>query len=191
MDREYHVLGRGELQGDATETNLQIKVLDGAAGRVTQAEVVQAVPPDSTMPVIMGRVILRKSSLVVLEPMRKLGSAVRKHFRMPVSFESFVYLRTGGRALFRSIDLSCGGMAFYTAAPLDVGDDPEVVIPITSEGPLILTAEVLRWKAVGPLRQCASRFVNIIQDQETMLQEAVFNAQMLSIRTANRQKQNA
>ena len=122
MDREYHVLGRGELQGEATDTNLQIKVLDGASGRVAEAEVVQAVPPDSTMPVIMGRVILRKSSLVVLEPMRKLGSAVRKHFRMPVSFESFVYLRTGGRALFRSIDLSCGGMAFYTAAPLDVGD---------------------------------------------------------------------
>ena len=178
MDRDSHLLAKGEFEGDPSPVNLQIRIVEGTTNDVVNAEIVQAVPLDSKAAVILGKVILRRGSVVTLEPLRKMGSEVRRHFRMPVSFESYLYPHAGGRSLFRSIDLSCGGIAFYSAALLGVGDDPEVVIPITSEGPLILSVNILR-----------GQFINIIPDQEAMLQEAVFNVQMASIRLANRQKQ--
>ena len=190
MDRDSHLLAKGEFEGDPSPVNLQIRIVEGTTNDVVDAEIVQAVPLDSKAAVILGKVILRRGSVVTLEPLRKMGSEVRRHFRMPVSFESYLYPHAGGRSLFRSIDLSCGGIAFYSAALLGVGDDPEVVIPITSEGPLILSVNILRAMPFnGPIQRFACQFINIIPDQEAMLQEAVFNVQMASIRLANRQKQ--
>lgn len=191
MDRDSHLLAKGELDGHMSELNLQIRIIEGTTNDVVDAEIVQAIPLNTKESVILGKVILRRGSVVTLELLRQVGSEVRRHFRMPVSFESYLYPHSGGRSLFRSIDLSCGGIAFYSAALVGVGDDPEVVIPITSEGPLILNVEILRVMPFnGPIQRFACKFINVIPDQEAMLQEAVFNVQMLSIRLANRRKEN-
>ena len=182
MDRDSHVLAKAQLQNEQDEINLQFRVPDGLAERVVSAEIVQAVPPDQKDSVILGKVIFRRGSLVVLEPLRKLGSAVRKHYRVPVKFDSYLYPHTGARSPLRSIDLSCGGIAFFSTTPLGVGEDPDIVIPITSEGPLIVPCEILRRVPFqGPVNQFGAKFINLIHDQEAMIQEAVFQVQMEQI----------
>ena len=189
MDRNSHVLAKAEVQGEPNDTNVQVKVMDGLTDKVVQAEIVQLVSPDADKSVILGRVILRRGNLVTLEPLRKLGAAVRKHFRMPVAFESYLYPRSGGRAIMRSIDLSCGGIAFYSAASVGVGDDPEIVIPITLEAPLIMPCQILRVMPYnGPIQQFAAQFVDVIHDQEAMIQEAVFRIQVESIQISRNRK---
>ena len=184
MDRDSHVLGKADLLNDLSEPNLQMKITEGSANRVEEVETVQVVPSDTKVPVLMGKLIMRRGNNIVLEPMRKLGEGVRRNFRMPVAFESFAYFPWGGRAPLRSIDLSCGGLAFYSPANLNVGDSAEIVIPITTEGPLIVKSEILRRKDdSGPIRQYAARFTDIIADEEALLLEAVFNEQMESIRS--------
>ncbi len=204
MDANSHILAKGELENSLEDANLQIRIVEGQTDSVVNAEVIQVVPPGISTAVMLGRVIFRRGNQVVLEPMRKLGSQVRRHFRMPVNFESLAYPKEGGRWRYRSIDLSCGGIAFYCAAPFEPGEVPELVIPITSEGPLLVDAEILRADPVqdppagvsaaiagigqeaGTVRRYAARFPDLIHDQEAMLQEAVFNVQIESIQNARK-----
>ena len=104
MDRDSHVLGKADLLNDLSEPNLQMKITEGSANRVEEVETVQVVPSDTKVPVLMGKLIMRRGNNIVLEPMRKLGEGVRRNFRMPVAFESFAYFPWGGRAPLRSID---------------------------------------------------------------------------------------
>lgn len=186
MDREAHLLAKGELQGEPSRHNIQLKILEGLTDDVVAAEIVQAVPSDTKEAVVLGQVILRRGNLVVLEPLRELGSEVRRNFRMPVSFDSFLYRPgLGGRWLIRSIDLSCGGIAFFSAGPFQTGELYEVVIPITSGSPLIVPCRILRAQDhSGPVRRFAGKFDGIIDDEETLIREAVFSVQLESVRIA-------
>lgn len=188
-DSDSHLLAKGDLQNDISEPNLQMKIIEGQTEDVVKAEFIQVLPSDTKIPILMGKVIFRRGNAVVLEPMRKLGEEVRRNFRMPVAFESFLYPYSGGRAAIRSIDLSCGGIAFFSPATIGVGEDTEIVIPITSEGPLIVRCEILRYQPyTGPIRQYAAKFVNLIHDEEALIMEAVFNVQIESIRISKKRK---
>ena len=185
MDSNSRILAKGDLQGELTDRNLQMKIVEGTADSVVEAGMVEILSNRSRDPILMGQVIQRRGNLVVLEPMRQLDEEVRRNFRMPVVFESFLYLPEGGRYLIRSIDLSCGGIAFYSAGKLDIGARYEVVIPITMEAPLIPRCQVLRAQPyMGPIFFYACKFVDMIDDEETMIREAVFNVQLETIRIA-------
>ena len=183
MDKDANYLGKGEVQNSAEGVNIQFKVLEGKTDEIVKAEIVQVVPMDKEASIVMGRVILRRGNNIVIEPMRDAGAGIRKNFRMPVDFESFIYFDSGGRAIIRSIDLSCGGIAFYSVSPLDPGEEIDVVIPITVEGPLIVRAKVLRSKPFSPpIQQYACQFIDLIHDEEAAIQEAVFTVQLERIR---------
>lgn len=179
MNSSSILLAQAELKGAPDAPNLQFYIVKGRPEDVVAAEVVQAIPSDVDLPVHLGRVILRRGRQIVLEPLRELGAEVRQNLRMPVDFESYVYPQGGGRAPIRAHDLSCGGIAFYTAWPFAPREIFEVVIPITEGGPLIVNAEILREKpGNGPEKLYASAFVNLIHDEEALIREAVFNVQL-------------
>ena len=183
MDKDSHILAKGDLDGELTDRNLQMKIVEGTADSVVQAELVQVISSESRDPLLMGQVIMRRGNLVVLEPLRKLGEEVRRNFRMPVSFDSFLYLPEGGRYPIRSVDLSCGGIAFYCTGVFEIGARYEIVIPITLESPLIVNCQILRAEPYeGVIMFYACKFVDIIDDEETVIREAVFNVQLESIR---------
>ena len=72
----------------------------------------------------------------------------------------------------------------YSARELEVGEICEVVIPITSEGPLILECQILRsMPCEGPIRRYAAKFVDLIHDQEAALREAVFQTQLQTMQS--------
>ena len=178
MDSSSKLLARGRRMDAPGRKNLYIKIIDGSVQAVVDAGVVQAVPQDKSLPPQMTRVADFRPDAVALEPMRELGSDVRRNFRVPVAFDSFLYL-PGGRARIRSVDLSCGGIAFRSPQLLAVGDTFEVVIPMTSEGPVILQCQALRVRPDAEAGNfCACKFIGMINDEESFLREAVFAIQI-------------
>ncbi len=179
MDSRSRSLARGRRVPAPGQKILYIKLTDGDLKQVVAAGIIQAVPLDKDQHPQMARVIDFRENAVALDPMREVGSAVRRNFRVPVSFESFVYPPTGGRGALHSIDLSCGGVAFRSPWTFAVGDPFELVIPLTAEGPLLMSAEILRVH-LEPSAQnyYACKFVDPIPDEESMLREAVFSIQI-------------
>ena len=189
LSRESALLARGELKSAPDDLNIQIRLAGGGAEAIQRAEIVQIIPTNQSLQPRMGRFLLAHGEIVVFEPMRELGEKVRQNFRMPVDFESYVYPKGGGRAFVRALDLSCGGIAMYSAHPLEVGEVCEVVIPITNEGPLIVNCEILRAMPFnGPIQRYAAKFVDLIDDQETALREAVFQAQVRQMQQSRRKR---
>ena len=184
LSKESKLLARGEIESEPDDPSVIVHVTGGETNDVVAAEIVQIIPTNHQLPAVMGQVIFRRGNRVTFEPMRKMGEALRQNFRMQVDFASFVYPKDGGRAPVRALDLSCGGIAMYSAAQFQVGTVYEVVIPIISEGPLILDCEILRSAPYnGPIRLYAAKFVDLIDDQETLVREAVFQAQLESMKT--------
>ena len=184
MDKNSNYLARGSAETDRESGSIQFKVLDGNAEEILKAEIVQVVPADKTESVTMGKAVSRRANVVNIEPMRDMGMGVRKNFRMPVDFESFIYPNRGGRYIIKSIDLSCGGIAFYSVANLSAGEETEVVIPITADGPLIVRCAILRVIPFSPpIQKYACQFVDLIPDEEEVIREAVFSVQLAQIRS--------
>lgn len=182
LSKDSALLGRGELKSAPGDQSIQIKIISGEIKDITAAGVVQIIPTNQSVPPQMGQVLLDHGDLVVFRPMRQLGESMRQNFRMPVDFESFVYPASGGRAFVRALDLSCGGIAMYSAQPLKEGERCEIVIPIIQEGPMIVDCEILRALPFnGPIQRYAAKFVDLIDDQESALREAVFQAQARSV----------
>jgi len=187
MDSNSHVLARGRLKSGSDKRRLSIELLEGDIGDVEDAVVIQAVPQGKSESVQMTRVINCWDDTVTLEPMRDLGTDIRRNFRIPVEFNSFLYPESGGRAPLVSVDLSCGGLAFRSPAALAVGNLFQVVVPLTSPEPLLLNAELLRVHlCVTADNLYACKFIGMIEDEEAMLREAVFAIQLNNIHAKNR-----
>lgn len=182
MDSNSRPCARGVRKAAPDGKTLFISLVEGDTAMLSRIGVLQAVPQDKSLPPQMVRFIGSRERIIALEPMRDLGSAMRRNFRVPVTFDSFVYPPGGGRAALRSVDLSCGGIAFRCRMSLAVGDRFEVVVPLTSEGPLLLNAEALRVHLDPGGNLYACKFVDMIDDQETMLREAVFAIQISTSR---------
>ena len=183
MDKDSNYLARGTAQKEEDSENFLFKVIDGNVERILKQEIVQLVPADDNESVTVGKAIARRANGVVIEPLRDAGMSIRKNFRMPVDFESFIYPDGGGRYIIKSVDLSCGGIAFYTVANLPVNSQTEVVIPITAEEPLIVRCEILRIIPFAPpIQKYACQFLDLIPDEEALIREAVFSVQLAHIR---------
>lgn len=183
LDRGSQYLGHATAKDGLDSRNVQLKVNRGSTDKVVAAEIIQVISPRENGPALMGKVIFRRGNNVVLEPLRKLGSEVRRSFRMNMEFDSFLYPRSGGRAALRSVDLSCGGIAFTTPYEFQLHEQTEIVIPVTIVAPLLLDIEILRQiRQEDGQHTYGARFVDLIPEQEAMLTEAVFAAQLASAR---------
>lgn len=186
MDSNSRLLARGSHH-EFESQYLFFTLLEGEVLDIEQASIIQVVPQDNSKPPQMTRYAGFRNDIVALEPMRDAGAAIRKNFRVPVSFSSFVYPASGPRSELRSVDLSCGGIAFHSPHVLAPKEVFEVVVPLVSEEPLLLRAEALRGRAApGAGNFYACRFVDLIDDEETLLREAVFAIQIKSYQVQNR-----
>ena len=187
LSTDSKLLARGELKSAPDGSGIEVELISGEAEAIESAKIVQVIPSDKTAKAQMGRFLMRRGDLVVLEAMRGAGAALRENFRVPVDFECFIYPQEGGRAVYHALDLSCGGIAMYSDRALSVGEVCEVVIPITAEGPLILDCEILRTMPfIGAAQKYAARFTDLIHDQEAALREAVFQLQVLTAQIAKK-----
>ena len=183
MDGSSKLLGKARLKSASGDGELTLELVEGDEGALYDARAVQVVPQDKSASVQMCRPVRIRGGVVTLVPMRELDSEVRRNFRVPVEFESFAYPSRWTRTPITSVDLSCGGLAFTSAYPFAPGDRMQVVIPVTLEAPLLLTAQVLRTRADIGRTFCSCKFINMIDDEEAMLREAVFATQIGSARS--------
>ena len=161
----------------------RVRVLDGQVGEVLRHQEIHAVFAGEEEKGLSGRILQRDGDVLVLERLQTLGKSLRKNLRMPVAFHSFLYPITGdwkGRCAVKSVNLSCGGIAFYCSQDLKEGELTEMVIPITSK-PLVVTCQILSKKpSIEQPILYRGKFVLQCHEEEMMIREAVFSVQLSS-----------
>ena len=184
LDSRNAPLARGLLESPPESATWQVRVLDDKISAVMEHEEIQMVSMASSGAALLGRILRSRNDFVVLEKLQKLDSDMRQNLRMPAHFRSFLYPVTGswrGRREIRANDLSCGGLAFFCSGSLAERERVEVVIPITTE-PVILRLEILRQRPTDQEDTVfyAGKFVDMCNDEEMLVREAVFNIQLQS-----------
>lgn len=184
LDSRNAVLAQGRLENPPNAPDWQVRVPEDKISAVMEHEEIQLVPIDGDGDALLGRVRRNRNDLIVLQKLQSLGSEMRQNLRMPTHFQSFIYPVSGGwkgRRQAEANDLSCGGVAFFCAQQLEDGEVVELVVPITSE-PLILKCQVLRRRPSDRENEVlyAAKFVEMCDDEEMIVREAVFSVQVRS-----------
>ena len=184
LDSGSNPLGSAKLLTPTSGQTLEIQVLDGKEDDVARHEVINLVEVAGGKVSLQCRLLRRRDDRFVLERIALLDKSYWRNLRVPIRFASFIYPLPGaqwqGRRAISSIDLSCGGVAFYCAPVLQVGDCCEIVIPVTVQ-PVILKCQILRRNDLSGERCLyAAKFIEMCDDEETVVREAVFRVQLKS-----------
>lgn len=182
LDTQNHALANGELAAPPDTTPMRLNILNNKVDNVMAHEVVTLLSSSSEDLPIQCRILRQRGDTVLLEQIAILDPEVRRNLRVPVKFDSFLYALPDspwiGRRSIQSIDLSCGGIAFYTDCWLEPHERMEIVITPTEE-PVILRCEILRRQELQNGRFLyATKFVDMCEDEEVLVREAVFALQL-------------
>lgn len=181
LDSVNNPLARGKLEGPQNGEIFQMLVLDNDVEKVARHEVIVLMSMSGSEPPLQCRIVRQRGDRVALEKIASLDPDLRRNLRVPIKFDTFIYPITGrwrGRRAVQSIDLSCGGVAFYGDGGLEAGEKLEMVIPVTEES-VILRCEVLRRKELRNDKLLyAVKFVDMCEDEEVTVREAVFSIQL-------------
>lgn len=181
LDSKGNAVAHGTSEYAPRGSEWRMVIDDGDLEEVAKHTNVRLVGNSDAVPALEGKIVRREGNVIVLEPVRSLEQSLRKNLRIPVRFISYIYPRSGswkGRVPIVSNDLSCGGLAFFCPRPLEVGEQVQVVIPVTTQ-PLLLDMEILRSSA-GPEEEClySAKFLSLLREEEKMVREAVFSLQL-------------
>ena len=195
LDSRGTALAQARPQGPAAVGGSlwQLEVLNDKIDLVLKHKKFKLMSITDSSPSYEGTLVRSRNDIIQLEVKKSAtnGNDMRKNLRVPVDVDSFIYPLTGGwlgRRKVRTLDLSCGGVAFFTDHSLRAGEHFEIVVPVTSQ-PLVVKGEILRVRPSGEGGSIlyASKFVELCNDEETLLREAVFNLQLSGRpRTADR-----
>lgn len=184
LDTQNHALANGELATAPDASPMRLNILNNKVDNVMAHEVVTLFSSSSEELPIQCRILRQRGDAVLLEKIATLDPEVRRNLRVPVKFDTFLYPLPGSawraRRSAQSIDLSCGGIAFYADCQLELHEQMEIVI-VPTEEPIILRCEVLRKQELQNGRFLyATKFVDMCEDEEVVVREAVFSLQLQS-----------
>ena len=181
MDTQNHALANGEVVSPPGETPIRLNILDNKVDDVTAHEVIILLSSSSEELPVQCRILRSRGDMVMAEKIATLDPEVRRNLRVPVKFDTFIYPIASsywkGRQPVQSIDLSCGGIAFYSDFYLEVHDEVEIVVTPTEE-PVILHCEDLKRQELQNRFMYATKFVDLCEDEEVAVREAVFSLQL-------------
>ena len=183
LDSRGTAIARGRIQGKTDGPFWQIQVEDGMIDKVLEHKKLKLLSIEDAGPSYEGTIVRSRNDMIQLEvsKIQRDTGDMRKNLRVMVRFKSFVYPVSGswrGRREIESRDLSAGGIAFFTDRSLQVGEQLELVVPVTAE-PIVVRCQILRMRP-GERAEIlyAAKFVSLCNDEETILREAVFNLQL-------------
>ena len=184
LDSQNNALANGELASPPGTSPMRLNIQDNKVDDVMDHEVVILFSASSQELPIQCRILRQRGDTVLMEKIATLDPEIRRNLRVPVKFDTFLYPLPGsswtGRRSAQSIDLSCGGIAFYTDCLLEPHEQLEVVVTPTEE-PVILHCEVLKKQELQSGRfMYATKFVDMCEDEEVVVREAVFSLQLQS-----------
>lgn len=179
LDSNNQTVARGMLRSPEDDPTLQVKVLDDKISDVMRHEQIRLVSLKGNTPAVVTKVSRCRNDTVVLE---RLYTDKRKNLRVPTQFQSFIYPLDDtwrGRRRIKANDISCGGVAFFYEGQLQDHERLELVVPVTTQ-PLILQCEVLRKRPSDQedTHLYALKFVDMCDDEESMVREATFSIQL-------------
>lgn len=184
LDSKGSPIARGKIQGSTSGQFWQLQVEDGKIDEILEHKKLKLLSIMDAGPSYEGVIVRSRNDMIQLEITRLDQDAgdMRKNLRVVAHFKSLIYPLSGawkGRREIEANDLSCGGVAFFTDHSLQAGEQLEIVIPVTSE-PLVLKCQVLRLRPTERASSVlyAAKFVDMCEDEETFLREAVFNLQL-------------
>lgn len=182
LDSQGTPLANAVLESPPNSEVLQIRILNDKVEAVAAHREIQLIGMDDSTPNRVGVIIRQRDDKMVIQPTAALGPNARENLRILTDFESVIYPVTGrwkGQRRIKAKDLSCGGIAFWSEKPLEEREIVEMVLPVT-DSPLIVKTQVLRQLAddTSELPLYASKFVDLIQDEETLIRKAVFCIQI-------------
>ena len=182
LDSKGTPLANAVLESPPNSEVLQIRILGGKEEAVAAHREIQLIGMDDSTPNRVGVIIRQRDDKMVIQPTAALGPAARENLRILTDFESVMYPVTGrwkGQRTFKAKDLSCGGIAFWSGIPLEEREIVEMVLPVT-DSPLVVKTQVLRRLEDDSteLPLYASKFVDLIQDEEALIRKAVFSIQI-------------
>ena len=184
LDSQNHALANGELASPSGASPIRLNVLNNKVDDVMRHEVIVLFSTSSEELPIQCRILRQRGDTILVEKIANLDPEIRRNLRVPVKFDTFLYPLPGsawkGRRSAQSIDLSCGGIAFYTDCQLELHEQVELVVTPTEE-PVILRCEILRKQELQNDRFLyATKFVDMCEDEEVVVREAVFSLQLQS-----------
>ena len=181
LDSQGTPLANAVLESPTKAEILQIRVLNDKVEAVAAHREIQLIGIDNGTPDRVGVIVRQRDDKMVIQPTAALGPNARENLRIFTDFESVMYPVTGrwkGQRVLKAKDLSCGGVAFYTTAPLVHREIVELVLPVTDH-PLVVKTQVIREvKEEGSPPLYAAKFVDLIQDEEALIRKAVFSIQI-------------
>ncbi len=181
-DSQNAPLARACLETPPEDRVWRLRMEEADLSRVLEHEIINLISMDQGLPNMIGMILSTDhADMIEVERLNEAGESPRQNLRVPVRFESFLYPVSGswtGRLPIVCHDLSCGGIAFFCNFPLRLLEIVEVVVPITAQ-PLILRARILRLRPSNSnIPLYSATFVDLIQDEEVLLREAVFSQQI-------------
>lgn len=184
LDTQNHALASGEMVTPPDASPIRMNVLDNQVDEVMRHEVITLFGSSSKELPIQCRILRQRGDTILVEKIASLDPEVRRNLRVPAKFDTFLYALPGcswwGRIPAQSVDLSCGGIAFYADRFLELHEHMEVVVTPTEE-PVILHCEILRRQELQNGRYMyATKFVDMCEDEEVVVREAVFSLQLQS-----------
>ncbi len=182
LDSQGTPLANAVLESPPNSEVLQIRILGGKEDKVAEHREIQLIGMDDSTPNRVGVIIRQKDDKMVIQPTAALGPNARENLRILTDFESVMYPVTGrwrGQKGIRAKDLSCGGIAFWSSIPLEEREIVELVLSVT-DSPLLVKTQVIRRLQDDTSEQplYASKFVDLIQDEEALIRKAVFSIQI-------------
>ena len=182
LDSQGTPLANAVLESPPNSEVLQIRILGGKEDKVAEHREIQLIGMDDSTPNRVGVIIRQRDEKMVIQPTAALGPNARENLRILTDFESVMYPVTGrwrGQKGVRAKDLSCGGIAFWSSIPLEEREIVELVLSVT-DSPLLVKTQVIRRLQDDTSEQplYASKFVDLIQDEEALIRKAVFSIQI-------------
>ena len=182
LDSQNNALASSELVSPPGTMPMRLQILDNKVDDVMGHEVIVLFSSKSDELPVQCRILRQRGDDIMVEKIATLDPEVRRNLRVPARFDTFIYPIPGsgwrGRHPVQTIDLSCGGVAFYSDFQMEAHDKMEIVITPTEE-PVILHCEILKRQDLQSSRfMYATKFVDMCEDEEVVVREAVFSLQL-------------
>ena len=184
-NQEDKAVAKANLRSPLDMQTVQFEILTERGDGIQVGQTLRFIGNNEGDPDFVGEIQSRKEDRLVVRSTAPLDKSARKNLRVDIEFNSLLYPISGawkGQRVIRGVDLSCGGVAFYSNEKLQVGEVAEMVLPMTAN-PLLLKVQIMRIReSNGPLNLYAGRFVDMIHDEETLVRRAVFDIQLQAAR---------
>ena len=181
LDSQNNALANSELASPPGTMPMRLQIQDNKVDDVMGHEVIVLFSSKSNDLPMQCRILRQRGDDIMVEKIATLDPEVRRNLRVPARFDTFIYPLPGcgwrGRQPVQAIDLSCGGVAFYSDFQMAPQDKMEIVITPTEE-PVILHCEILKRQDLQNRFMYATKFVDLCEDEEVAVREAVFSLQL-------------